>query len=59
MKKQNKAKSRYLSKRDIRDMPNGEFKAIIIRILTGLEERIEDISETLTIEKEEFQKNQR
>ena len=29
-------------------MPDGEFKATIKRILTGLEKRMEDISETLT-----------
>ena len=31
-------------------MSDGELKAIIITILTGLEKRIEDISETLTTE---------
>ena len=42
----------------ISDMPDGEFKAMIIRILTGLEKRVEDISETLTKEMEESKKNQ-
>ena len=31
-------------------MPYGEFKTTIIRILTELEKRIEDIRETLTTE---------
>ena len=31
-------------------MPNGEFKAMIIRILTGFETRVEDISETINRE---------
>ena len=31
-------------------MLDGEFKATIIRLLTELEKRIEDISETLTTE---------
>ena len=40
-------------------MPDGGFKAVIIRILTGLEKRMEDISETLTTEIKELKKNQR
>ena len=40
-------------------MPGGEFKAIIIRLLTGLEKRRDDISETLTTEIKELKKNQR
>ena len=39
-------------------MSDGEFKATIIRILTGLEKRIEDIRETLTTQIKELQKNQ-
>ena len=31
-------------------MPSREFKATVIRILPGLEKRIEDIRETLTTE---------
>ena len=45
-----------LSKTDLSNMPDGEFKATIIRILTGLEKRIEDISETLTTELKEGKK---
>ena len=37
-----------LSETDISSMPDGEFKTMIIRILTGLEKRGEDISETIT-----------
>ena len=44
---------RGVSEADISNMPDGEFKAIIIRILTGLEKRIEDIMETLTTELKE------
>ena len=40
-------------------MPDGEFKATIKRILTGLEKRMEDISETLTTEIKDLKKNQR
>ena len=31
-------------------MPDREFKVMIIKILTGLEKRVEDISETLNKE---------
>ena len=31
---------------------DGEFKAMIIRILAGLEKRVEDISETINRDKE-------
>ena len=32
-------------------MPESEFKVMIIKILTGLEKIVEDISETLNTEK--------
>ena len=49
MKAQDKAKTRDISETDISNMPDGEFKAIIIRrIITRLGKRIEEISETLT-----------
>jgi len=48
--KEDKATTRDLNETDISSMPDGEFKAMITRILTGLEKRIEDISETLTTE---------
>lgn len=38
---------RDLSKIDISNTPDREFKGTIIKILTGLEKRIENISETL------------
>ena len=36
--------------KQISNMPNGEFKATIIRILAGLEKNMEEIRETLTSE---------
>ena len=47
MKEQDKAMARDLSKTDTSNVPDGKFKATIIRILTGLGKRMEDISETL------------
>ena len=47
VKRQDKATARDLSKADISNMPDGEFKATIIRILTGLEKRMEDFREAL------------
>ena len=40
---------------DLRNMPDTEFKVMIIKILTGLEKRVEDISEILNTE---IKKNQ-
>ena len=45
-KEQDKATAGDLSKTDISNVPDGEFKATIIRIFTGLEKKVEDISET-------------
>jgi len=42
MKEQDKAIARDLSETDIRNMSDREFKAMTIRILTGLEKRIEN-----------------
>ena len=39
MKEQDKATARDLSETDISNMPEGEFKAIIIRIFTRLEKK--------------------
>ena len=38
-------------------MPDGEFKATIIRILTELEKRIEDISEAFATEIKQLKNN--
>ena len=37
--------ARDVSRTDISNMPDGEFKAMIIKIFTGLEKRIENMSE--------------
>lgn len=47
MKKEDKATARGLSKTDISNMFDREFKVMIIKIRTGLEKRVENISETL------------
>ena len=59
MNKQDKATARDLSETDISAVPDGKFKVTIIRLLTGLEKRIEDISEALATEIKELKKNQR
>ena len=43
---------------DISNMPDGEFKAMIIRLVTGPEKGMEDICETHTTEINELKKNQ-
>ena len=39
--------ARDLSKTDLTNITNRKFKAMIIRILTGFEKKVEDMSETL------------
>ena len=58
MKEQDKAMARHRNGTDVNSTPNGEFKTMIIRIFSGLEKRMEDISETLTTDIKEF-KDQR
>ena len=50
MKEQVKATAREVNETEISDMPGREYIVIIIRILTGLEKRVEGISETLNTE---------
>lgn len=50
MKEQDKATTRDPSKIVINNMSDREFKVMITRILTGLEERAEEMSNTLNIE---------
>ena len=50
---------RDLSATDIGNIPDREFKATIINILTGLEKRMEDIREMLVTQIKELKKNQR
>ena len=40
MKEQDKAMARDLSKTDMSNVPDGEFKVMIIRILIGLEKSL-------------------
>jgi len=50
MKEQDKAMARDLSETDISTMRDREFKITIMRILTGLEKRVDNMSETLNME---------
>ena len=45
MKEQDKVMARDLSQTDINNMSDGEFKAPIFRIFTGLEKRIKNINQ--------------
>lgn len=42
MKDQNKARAQDLSKTDISKVPDGEFKAMIIKTLTGHEKKVDE-----------------
>ena len=55
MREQNKTTARDLNETDISNILDREFKVIIINIFTGLEKRVEGISEILNKER----KNQR
>lgn len=52
------ATTRDLSETNIRNIPNREFKVMIIKILTGIEERVEDLSETLNRDKRHNKQNE-
>lgn len=50
MKEQDKAMARDLSGTNPTNMPDREFKAMIIKILTEPEKTVEEISKTFTTE---------
>lgn len=56
-KEQDKTIGKELSEMGIRSMSNKEFKVMVTKILTGLEKRVENISEMST-ERENSKKNQ-
>lgn len=58
MKEHNKVSARDPSETHISNMTNGEFKATDIRILAGLEKRVEDFREVLITEIKELKRNQ-
>ena len=47
MKEQNKIKARDLNEPKVSNMTHRELKVMVIKILTGLEKRLEDVSEIL------------
>ena len=57
MEEKDKITARDLSEMDISNMPDREFKVMIIKILTGFEKTVEDISETLNKEIKEIKEN--
>ena len=50
MKIQDKTMARDIRETDLNDMPDGVFKTVFIRVLTGLEKRVEDMCEILNTE---------
>ena len=59
MQEKHKATARDVSKIDVSNMPDGEFKATIIRILTGVQKRMKISVRSLTTEIKELKKNHR
>ena len=57
MKEQDKTAARDQRKMDINNMPDRGFKAMVIKILTGFQERVGDLSETLDKETENKKRN--
>ena len=57
MNEQDKLTARDVRKMEVSDTPGREFKVIIIKVLTELEKRVEDINETLNKEKKMEMKN--
>ena len=58
MKEEDKITARDLSEMEIINMHDRELKVVIIEIFTGLEKRVEDLTETLNREIENIKKNQ-
>ena len=58
MREQDKIIAKDLNKMEISNMPDREFQVMVIKILTGLEKTVEDLSETLNKEIENIKKNQ-
>ena len=56
MEGQDKITARGRNKTEISNMPDRGFKVTVIKILTGLEKRVEDISETLNKETENIKR---
>lgn len=57
-KKQDKTTAKQLNEMMITDMCDKELKVMVITILTGFQKRVEDLSATLTKEKEKQIRNE-
>jgi len=58
MKEHDKITTRELNKTEISNMPKGEFKVMVIKILTGLEKAVDELSENFNKDMESIKKNQ-
>ena len=50
--------AKQLNETEISNMPDREFKVMVIKLFTGLEKGVEDLKETFNKERENFLKNQ-
>ncbi|VFV39055.1 Hypothetical predicted protein, partial [Lynx pardinus] len=57
-KEQEKSSEKELNETEISNMSDKEFQVVIVKIFTGLEKRVKDLSETLKKEIEHIKKNQ-
>ena len=58
MKEKDKITARELNNMETSNMPGRDFKVMFMKIFTGLEIRVEDLSETCNKETENIKKNQ-
>ena len=58
MKDKDKITAIELNETEINNMPDTDFKVMVIKILTGLEKRLENLSDTFNKEIENIKKNQ-
>ena len=57
MKEQVKIRTRELNEMEISNMLDREFKVMVIKILSGFEKRVEDLSEPLNKERENIKES--
>ena len=57
MKEQDKIMAQELNEIVINNMPNRTFKVMVIKVLTGFEKRVVDLSEALDKDSENIKKN--
>ena len=58
MKEQDKITTKELNETEINNMPDREFKVMVIKVLTGLEKRVDGLRVTFNKKMENIKQNQ-